>query len=487
MVRPVVSATDGRVCGQVVDGVCVFLGIPYAAPPFGVNRFGPPVPPSRWDGVREALGYGPTAPKSRYPAPYDVLLADPSIPGEDCLNLNVWTPDPGGSGLPVMVWIHGGTFLSGSGGLDVYNGAAFARDGVVCVTINYRLGVEGFAELPGARSNRGLLDQIAALEWVQNNIAAFGGDPARVTIFGESAGAVCVTTLLSLDYSLFSRAIAQSGAGTFAHDRADALLITGEVAGRLGVEPTADGFAAVEPATIIDVQAAVAVEVARLPDPDRWGRTTANAAMAFMPVLDGALMTRRPQDAIADGAGAEVDLMIGYTTDEFRPFLFATGRADLVTREVMDWVLTGMGINPTLVEAYQRARPHAAPADVLAAIITDGVFRIPANRVAEGHAAAPTWMYEFAWPTPERDLGACHALELGFVFDNLSSPDIVALTGTHPPQQLATEMHRAWGQFATTGNPGWERFTPQTRKVKIFDGAQNMVVADPREQERKLW
>jgi para-nitrobenzyl esterase len=143
--------------------VASFLGIPYAAAPFGANRFRAPAPPTPWNGVRDALRYGPTAPKSGYPAPYDALLADPSVPGEDCLNLNVWTPDPGGSGLPVMVWVHGGTFLGGSGALDAYDGAAFARDGVVLVTINYWLGVEGFADLPGAPPNRGLLDQVAAL------------------------------------------------------------------------------------------------------------------------------------------------------------------------------------------------------------------------------------------------------------------------------------------------------------------------------------
>jgi len=487
LTEPVVAIADGRVRGRVVDAVAGFLGIPYAAPPFGANRFRAPAAPVAWDGVRDARRYGPTSPKSRYPAPYDVLLADPSIPGADCLNLNVWTPDLGGSGLLVMVWIHGGTFLAGSGALEVYNGAAFARDGVVCVTINYRLGVEGFAELPGAPSNRGLLDQLAALAWVQRNIAAFGGDPDRVTVFGESAGAVSVTTLLAADRGLFRRAIAQSGAGNVAHDPADAQLVTRDLAARLGIEPTAEALAAVEPAAILKAQASVAAEVAALPDPGRWGRTTAAAAMAFMPVLDGELLTRRPQDAIAAGAGAGVELLIGYTTEEFRPFLVATDRADLITPEVMGVVLSWMGMDPTLTDAYQARRVGAAPAEVLAAILTDGLFRIPANRVAEGHAAAPIWMYEFAWPTPERGMGACHALELGFVFDNLHSADIAALVGPNPPQPLAAAMHRAWVDFATRGQPGWERFTPATRQVKVFDGARNPVVADPRGQERELW
>jgi carboxylesterase type B len=487
VLEPVVAVADGRVRGRMADGIAVFLGIPYAAPPFGANRFRAPAAPLPWDGVRDARRYGPTVPKSSYPAPYDVLLADPSIPGTDCLNLNIWTPDPGGSGLPVMLWIHGGTFLAGSGALGVYDGAAFARDGVVCVTLNYRLGVEGFTELPGAPSNRGLLDQLAALAWVQTNIAAFGGDPDRVTVFGESAGAVSVITLLAADRGLFRRAIAQSGGGSVAHDPTDAALVTRELAGRLGIEPTAEAFAALDPAAILKAQAAVAAEVAALPDPGRWGRTTAAAAMAFMPVLDGKLLTRRPEDAIAAGAGAGVQLLVGYTSEEFRPFLVATGRAELVTSEVMGLVLSWMGMDPALTDAYQARRAGAAPADVLAAILTDGLFRIPANRVAEGHAEAPTWMYEFAWPTPERGMGACHALELGFVFDNLHSPDVAALVGPNPPQPLAAAMHHAWVDFATHGHPGWERFTPATRQVKVFDGARNPVVADPRGQERELW
>lgn len=174
----VVTIPHGKLQGTVVDGVAVFLGIPYAAPPFGPHRFREPAPPGAWDGIRDATRYGPTVPKSGYPAPYDRLMADPTIPGEECLNLNIWTPDVDGSGLPVMVWFHGGSFLGGSAALDVYNGLAFARDGVVLVTVNYRLGVEGFAALPGTPSNRGLLDQLAALAWVRDNVAAFGAGHA---------------------------------------------------------------------------------------------------------------------------------------------------------------------------------------------------------------------------------------------------------------------------------------------------------------------
>ncbi len=485
--EPIVATSRGKVRGRTADGVSAFLGIPYARPPFGPERFAPPRPVPAWDGVRDALAYGPTAPKPGYQPPFDAILPDPAIPGEDCLNLNVWTPDPGGAGLPVMVFVHGGAFRNGSGAVPIYDGTHFARDGVVCVTFNYRLGVEGFALLPGAPANRGLLDQIAALRWVQENIAAFGGDPGNVTIFGESAGGMSVTTLLSLELGLFRRVISQSGAGQIAQDPADALLVTAEIARRLGIEPTAAAFAALDPAVIIPVQAAVSAEITMLPDPGRWGRTTAASGMSLMPVADGELLSGRPEDAIAAGAGRDLDLLIGYNSDEFRMFLVPVGLHHLITDEVSAGILTGMGLDPGLPAAYRETRPGASPGDLLCAIITDGVFRIPADRVAEGRGSARTFMYEFAWPSPELDLRACHAVELGFVFDNLHMPEGHGLSGPHPPQPLATTVHRAWIDFAAHGDPGWPAFDPATRPVKVFDAVDDPVVHDPHAAERLLW
>src|SRR5258708_10276444 len=192
-----VRTRQGVVRGSMVEGVATFKGIPYAAPPFGSNRFQPPRPAESWDGVREALSYGPTVPKPPYFPPFDILLAEPVIEGEDCLNLNIWTPDLGRVGLPVMVWIHGGAFFCGSLSVPPSYGSRFARDGVVCVTINYRLGVDGFLYLGDESANLGLLDQVAALVWVQENIAAFGGDPQNVPIFREAARRMTVPTLLS--------------------------------------------------------------------------------------------------------------------------------------------------------------------------------------------------------------------------------------------------------------------------------------------------
>ncbi|MFB4311544.1 carboxylesterase/lipase family protein [Actinomadura sp. GTD37] len=484
----VVQTSHGKVRGRTRDGVTAFLGIPYAAPPFGPNRFREPRPPEPWDGVRDAFEYGPTAPKPGYPKPYDALLPDPDVPGEDCLNLNVWTPEPGGSGLPVMVWVHGGAFRNGSGAVPVYSGRGFARDGVVCVTINYRLGVEGFANLPGAPLNRGLRDQIAALEWVRDNIAGFGGDPGNVTVFGESAGAMSVTTLLSLDLGLFGRAIAQSGAGSIAQDPDDAMLVTKEMAARLGVEPTAEAFAALDPAAILPAQASVAAEVSMVPDPGRWGATTAAGAMSLTPVLDGELLARRPEDAIADGAGRDADLLIGCTSEEFRLFLMPTGLAGQLTDEIVGVVTAGMGVPSGMAAAYRDRHRDLTAGELLATIVTDSLFRIPANRAAAGHAASGgrTWMYEFAWRSPNHGLGACHALELGFVFDNLTA-EPEGLAGPNPPQPLADRMHRAWVGFAATGDPGWGRFDPSTRAVRVFDEPADRTVDDPRGDVRRLW
>src|SRR6266550_681825 len=207
----VVPTHAGAVQGQISNGVTSFKGIPYSATPFGANRFRPPQPPKRWSGVRAAHEYGAVPPQSPYPEPFRHMLGDAGTSGEDYLNLNVWTPEAGARGLPVMVWLRGGAFLRGSGAIPVYDGRRFARDGVICITINYRLGAEGFLWLDDRMANLGLLDQLAALRWVQENIGAFGGDPGNVTVFGESAGAFSVASLLAIRESsgLFRRAILQ--------------------------------------------------------------------------------------------------------------------------------------------------------------------------------------------------------------------------------------------------------------------------------------
>jgi para-nitrobenzyl esterase len=194
----VATTRQGQVRGSISDGVSIFKGIPYAAPPFGVNRFRPPQPAEGWSGVRDAFEFGAKPPQAPYPVPWDVLIPELDAVGEDCLNLNIWTPDLTATGLPVMVWIPGGMFEHGTSASPAYDGSRFAQDGIVCVSINYRVGAEGFLYFEGGTANLGLLDEIAALEWVRDNIRAFGGDPNNVTVFGQSAGAMSIGTLLSM-------------------------------------------------------------------------------------------------------------------------------------------------------------------------------------------------------------------------------------------------------------------------------------------------
>jgi len=434
------KTTSGVVRGKPVDGAVAFLGIPYAAPPFGALRFAAPAAPAAWDGVRECTAFGPTALKPPYPAPIDQLLPEPSVPGQDVLNLNVWTPDPGAGGLPVLVWIHGGAFVNGSGAVPQYDGAAFARDGVVLVSVNYRLGVDGFLHFgDDGPANRGLLDQVAALTWVRENIAAFGGDPDRVTIAGESAGAMSVASLLSMPRAqgLFARAIAQSGAGHFALSPATAGRVAAALAERLGVPLTREAFAAVDLQELVVAQRALSQDISTTPNPALWGEITLNL-MAWEPVVDGDVLPALPVRGIEAGAGAGVDLLIGANSDEYALFLVPNGFVDVIDDATLGMLLAGYGLPVEALEAYRGDLPSATPGELLMAVATDWFFRLPALRLAESRTGAPgsTHVYEFAWPSPQFGgrLGACHALEIGFVFDTLAAAGSRPMAGEAPPQ-----------------------------------------------------
>lgn len=491
--QPTVVLSTGQVRGSTVDGVSSFLGIPYAAAPTGLAAFTAPRPPAPWHDVRDATSYGPTAPQPGYDPPYDRLLANPLIEGADYLNVNVWTPADGGAGLPVMVWLHGGAFRNGSNAVPTYDGQAFARDGVVLVSANYRLGVLGFGVVQGAPANRGLLDQIAALTWVRENIAAFGGDPGQVTVFGESAGGMSVATLISIPAArgLFQRAIVQSGSAEAVAEQADAALVTLEVAKRLGVEPTPEGLGGVDLAKLIAAQGAVAGEMRAQPDPLRWGRTTISAGggiMPFLPVIDGELITRLPLHAIIDGAGRDIDLLTGTTSEEFRLFMVPNGITAAMTIEGLPPTLVRLGLSPELAAVYAAGRPGYSPGDLLAAIVTDGFFTMPTVRLADAHASTggKSFVYEFAWRSTVGGLGACHALELGFVFDSLGDAAGL-LTGPDAPQELADEVHAAWVAFAKTGDPGWGRYGNGARPVLRFDHPESRQLENPRPDELAAW
>ncbi|MBV1854224.1 carboxylesterase/lipase family protein [Catellatospora tritici] len=471
----IVATRAGRVRGRISDGIAVFLGIPYAAAPFGEHRFRRPARVQPWDGVRDALAYGPTAPKAPFPPPMDRLLADPDVPGTECLNLNVWAPTDG-SACPVMVWIHGGSLRNGSSCPPAYEGSAFARDGVVLVSLNYRLGIEGFGVFPDAPANLGLRDQIAALEWVRDNIAAFGGDPDNVTVFGESAGSISIGALLTSPYAegLFRRAVLQSGAPT-AQPRDAAARPTRMIAKKLRVPATAEAFAAVEPRRLLDAQVAIA----------RGGPPIGNGN-GFTLAVDGDTVPRDPMSALHAGAGAGIDVLLGYNAEEYRLWFVPTGLLEKVNGLTLRLALAKFRVSGRTTQVYRAAWPLARPGELLGIIATDRMLRLPLNRLADARLPARTWLYEFAWQSPVDRLGACHALEIGFVFDTLSSPDGRALAGDAPPQPLADTMHRAWVSFATTGDPGWPAWDP-TRPVMRFDAPASELVRAPRAAELNAW
>ncbi|HXL36955.1 MAG TPA: carboxylesterase/lipase family protein [Ktedonobacteraceae bacterium] len=487
-----VRTQQGVVRGRMDEGVATFKGIPYAAPPFGANRFRPPQPIERWNGVREAFNFGPTVPKPPYFPPFDALLPEPAIPGEDCLNLNIWTPDVGRTGLPVMVWIHGGAFSNGSSAIPQYDGSRFARDGVVCVTINYRLGADGFLFMGDGISNLGLLDQVAALAWVQENIATFGGDPNNVTIFGESAGAFSISTLLSMPRAkgLFRWMIAESGAGHHVSSPATGKRIGQYLAEKLGVEPTRQAIAAVPIDRLLQAQVELSGEAFANPDPERWGEVAANL-MPFEPVIDGDILPARPIDNIVGGAGAEVDVLIGTNFEEQRLLMVPNGVINYINEDILAGTVAAYGLPVSkTIATYRAIRPNASAGDLLAAIVTDWFYRVPAIRLAEAHTkgSGATYMYEFAWRSPGFDgqLGACHSLEIPYVFDTLDRDGLEVFLGVDPPQQLAGAMHAAWVAFATSGNPGWAQFDLNRRATMRFDTQQELV-EDPRSAERLLW
>ncbi|MBY8882060.1 carboxylesterase/lipase family protein [Actinacidiphila acidipaludis] len=483
---PETFTRHGRIRGtETAKGLAVFRGIPYAAPPFGPLRFRAPRPAPAWDGVRDATAFGPTAPKGGYAPPFDVLLPDPVVPGEDCLNLNVWTPSLDGR-APVMVWLHGGAFLNGSSAVPTYDGAAFARDGVVLVSANYRLGTDGYLALDGAPDNRGVLDQIAALRWVRDNIAAFGGDPGRVTVFGESAGAMSIAYLLAEPAArgLFHRAILQSGAHGLTVRPGTARRIAAHFAGTLGIEPTAEAFAAVPPDRLGQAQTALRADLAAHPDPAVWGEAV-RTMIPFAPVADDPA-------AMAAATDPEVPLLVGSTTEEYRLFTVPTGAVDAVGEARLRQVAAVYGLDPdTALPVYAAARPGAGPGDLISALLTDWFFRIPAVRLAESVRRAH--VYEFGWRSSayEGKLGACHGSELPFVFDNLGISGAGTLLGPAPaPQALADAMHGAWVAFATTGDPGWPAYTAERRATLHFGGPDPAVprlVDDPLPAERALW
>jgi para-nitrobenzyl esterase len=502
-----VRTNGGAVRGSTAGGVHAFKGLPYAAPPVGDRRFLAPQRPAPWDGVRDAGAFGPVVLQQPMPGIFGELGTPQNPAGDDCLNLNVWTPDPGAAGLPVLVWIHGGAFYAGSGIDDVYDGSSFARDGVVTVTLNYRLGAPGFAHLAEHfptlpdTGNLGMLDQIAALEWVQENIAAFGGDPDRVTVAGESAGGMSVGTLLAMPRArgLFSRAVPQSGAGHNGISAATATMIAGHLLQQVGVPPgDVEALSRVSAEELLEAQGKLSDELTQTRDAGRFGEAAASA-MVFQPTYGTELLPERPIDAVAAGSAAGVDVLVGTTAEE--ALIFVVDLKDMFSEEMveagLDAAMASAGrTGAEALAVYRANRPGAGAHELAAAVETDRMFRIPAQRLADAQTAhnPNTWMYEFAWRTPVRggEFGACHFLEVPFVFDQLQNDQGRSFCGDPAPQQLADAVHGAWVAFVTDGDPShpglppWPRWDPATRPVMRFDD-RSAVVSDSAPDERALW
>ncbi|PNP85299.1 hypothetical protein FNYG_01358 [Fusarium nygamai] len=489
---PIVRTESGDIRGRTSDNLHVFKGVPFAAPPFGPNYLRPPQPPEHWSGVRDTLSFGPKCPQVPYPPGIAEGLAELVGSGEDCLRLNVWTPSLDTSGLPVMVWIPGGMFeFHATGAVAYYDGSRFARDGVVCVTINYRVGAQGFLYLDDGTPNLGLLDQIAALEWVQKNITVFGGDLSRVTIFGESAGAMSVATLLAVPKAkgLFHRAIMQSGSNPKLNSTATAKRIGQRLAEILGIEATWEAIKATPSDQILHAQAQLRDELTTRPDPAFWGEV-ALSFIPWAPTIDGNIIPVHPIDAIRAGASTDIDLLIGSNTEETRLFLVPDGSIDRITEEMLSTIAGVYGLAPEGLDVYRELHPEASPGELFSAIQTDWFWRIPAIRFADAHAnaaRASTYMYEFAWQSPQMGgrLGASHSLEIPFVFDTLGL-GTEPLLGPAPVQELADAMHRAWVAFATTGDPGWPRYDASQRPTMHFDEVSR-AVDNPFDKRIKLW
>ncbi|MDI2127050.1 carboxylesterase/lipase family protein [Yinghuangia seranimata] len=467
---PVVQTPAGAVRGTMLgDSNAAYLGIPYAEAPIGDLRFAAPVKRAPWDGVRDASSYGAT-PLRDYMMGV-TLIPEPSFPGDDTLLVNVFTPKPGDTSakLPVFVWIHGGGFVSGSPSSPWYEGGAFPRDGVVVVSVSYRLGVDGFGRLEGAPDNRAVRDWLLALEWVQESIAAFGGDPDKVTIGGQSAGGSAVLTLLSMPKAqhLF-RAVVSESPGAFGSSREAAVARAATFAKRLGVSPTREAFAALDEDVVFKEQAKMSDEEMGPQMMKGLTGADANGVSAWAPFVDGDLVPYSFQEAVERGVGADKPLLIGATAGEFE-------MVSTMMPAPLDWLprrvaLRLAGFSGARGRTYGAATP-GKPRLLFGRVMTDFLFRFFVARTLAARSAkggAGTFAYDFRFQSAGNGF-AGHCIELPFAWDCLDSENVPANTGDNPPQDLADTTHAAWVAFIRDGEPGWQAYDTKTRQGMVFD------------------
>jgi para-nitrobenzyl esterase len=499
---PVVETTAGKVRGTSSNGIHSFKGIPYGASTAGANRFMAPVKPKAWSGVRDATRYGHQAPQNMHFTDVLAPQADPSEGfDEDCLVLNVWTPGLNdGRKRPVMFWIHGGGFAQESGSWPWLDGTALARRGdVVVVTINHRLNIFGYLHLAdiggekyAASGNAGMLDLVAGLQWVRDNIAQFGGDPSNVMIFGESGGGAKVCTLLAMPAAkgLFHRAAIQSGSWLRCTPREEAAATAKAVLAELGVSASN-----VDEIQNVPVQKLLSLKTgAMVPLPPRRGALR----MGFSPVVDGEILPTHPFDPVATPLAADIPLLVGCTRQEATLFYLRDESVFTLDEPGMRARVSEMLEEPfasRAIETYRQANPGATPSDLFLLIASDRLVRRDTIRLTERKSAqgkAPVYAYLFTWNSPALGgrLRAPHTVEIPFVFDNTDIPAVMTKSPT--AKALAAQTSSAWIAFARTGNPNyaglphWPAYTMAERATMTFDTTCR-VVNDPGSVERQFW
>jgi para-nitrobenzyl esterase len=499
--KAVVTLSLGQLEGSHQGGMFAFKGVPFAAPPVGERRWLPPQPVEPWEGVLQAVQFGMTAPQNPIPAgpgPRD----EPEPQSEDCLYLNIWSPGLDNRRRPVMVWIHGGAFSIGSGSAPMYEGSVLAqRNDVVVVTVNYRLNLLGFLNLKEATDgkipatgNEGLLDQVAALKWVQEHIAAFGGDPDNVTIMGESAGSMSIACLLTMPAArgLYHKAILESGVGTTTMPLEKAAEV-----GRLFLKVTGISSDDVEALHALTVEQLLATEIElrrRMANPWELMRITVTA-----PVMDGEVIPQMPTHAIAEGVAKDIPMIIGSNLDEWKLFLIGEPNKEKVDRaqivERLGRVIPSRYVEE-IVERYYQARSQrgddTSPLEILSAISTDVMFRIPALQMVEAqqkhNPAVFNYLFTYKSPVFGGILGACHALEIDFVFATHDDQ----FCGAGPEaDKLSETIQDAWTSFARTGNPScaalgaWAVYGDG--RMTMILNTQCRLEPAPYEEERQAW
>lgn len=495
-----VQTSHGIVRGRIGDGVSVFLGIPYGASTTGSGRFRPPRAVEPWSGIRDVLELGPRCPQVQFDTgaalrEFGEPLGEAS--SEDCLRLNVWTPATDGARRPVLVYLHGGGYLGGSGGAPAYDGTHLATQGdIVVVTINHRVGILGFLHLADLAEqendysgNAGLLDIVAALEWVRDNVERFGGDPDRVTVGGQSGGGWKTSMLLAMPSAraLFHRAIIMSGAMLTAATRDNATALASQVLRKLDL-----GVNDLNALDRVSVETLIAAQAA-MPPPD------VRAPYEFRPVVDGDALPMTPLEALRHGDRPDVAMLIGCTRDEQTRMLrdIRGSARDFVAddQEAAVWLADLLGDHTAeVLGSYRRSRPAASATEVYVAVSSDLWTRIPSILVAEERLrhGASVFMYRFDWESTadEGALRACHSLDLPFVFNNTQAASLVDERSDAP--MLADAMSKAWIAFVRTGDPAhaslgpWPSYSIDKRETMIFDTTCR-IVNDPSADDRLAW